>query len=425
MLKSEIVSFETKLSSCKSDAEEKIPSLREQLDREVKARELLQEEEKLKSEVLEKTLESILSSTEQFATEDLKNKYPADVWENTEPWVQKMKSYLEKIEVVKLNEKNEKSGLNFKLRTMEGLLTALKKNTMTTIGDVNAELESYDESTRKYLQKWYQKVQKRLESMLLEKNKIQCEIANLKHTQTELEENRDQLLNRLSQVAGAKLKENNPNITDLSDPNRPLKLAEQFSELYDKEWTNALEELSKTEMEEKSAIDLLLELITKCYQFCLRDSEQSLQTFLMCEDSDWRIGLNADEHHLLSETRKSLAKVHIRQIKERFLKENKMKKKSQKNLSHFITRSLELCWYMVIQNPPIHMEVHFPTDSPLIKSILKEYTISGDTISYLVWPPLYLHKDGPLLSKGVAQPQPKPKQRRQRQSTDRPATAPR
>lgn len=50
---------------------------------------------------------------------------------------------------------------------------------------------------------------------------------------------------RLSKVAGEKLTDGNPNITDLSDVNRPTKLAEQFRELYDNEWTCAYEELQK------------------------------------------------------------------------------------------------------------------------------------------------------------------------------------
>jgi len=37
----------------------------------------------------------------------------------------------------------------------------------------------------------------------------------------------------------ARLRDNNPNIADLSDPYRPTKLAEIFSELYDNQWTNA------------------------------------------------------------------------------------------------------------------------------------------------------------------------------------------
>jgi hypothetical protein len=54
--------------------------------------------------------------------------------------------------------------------------------------------------------------------------------------------------------------EGNPQVTDLSDPNRPMKLAERFGEMYDACWTDVLEEFmihhSKgTDEEEKKAID--------------------------------------------------------------------------------------------------------------------------------------------------------------------------
>ena len=42
-------------------------------------------------------------------------------------------------------------------------------------------------------------------------------------------------------VAGMKMRDNNPGIADLSDPNRPEKLAEQFREIYDNAWTNLLD----------------------------------------------------------------------------------------------------------------------------------------------------------------------------------------
>lgn len=43
--------------------------------------------------------------------------------------------------------------------------------------------------------------------------------------------------------------EGNPDITDLSDPNRPQKLCEQFNNLYDNLWTDAFDHLSRTETE--------------------------------------------------------------------------------------------------------------------------------------------------------------------------------
>lgn len=68
---------------------------------------------------------------------------------------------------------------------------------------------------------------------------------------------------RLSKIAGAKLKSNNPNIADLNDPNRPTKLAEMFSELYDNEWTDAFEALDNKPDEDRIA--MLLQILEVSY----------------------------------------------------------------------------------------------------------------------------------------------------------------
>ena len=46
---------------------------------------------------------------------------------------------------------------------------------------------------------------------------------------------------RLSSMDGDKLTKGNPAITDLGDPNRPMKIAEKYGELYDNEWTDAMD----------------------------------------------------------------------------------------------------------------------------------------------------------------------------------------
>ncbi|CAG2203742.1 unnamed protein product [Mytilus edulis] len=50
---------------------------------------------------------------------------------------------------------------------------------------------------------------------------------------------------RLSKVPGMKMKDNNPSIADLSDPNRPEKLSEKFREIYDNAWTNLLDDMNE------------------------------------------------------------------------------------------------------------------------------------------------------------------------------------
>lgn len=62
----------------------------------------------------------------------------------------------------------------------------------------------------------------------------------------------------MSKVAGERLVENNPAITDLSDQNRPTKLGEIYSELYDNEWTDALEGLTSDGYDDEFAISTLL-----------------------------------------------------------------------------------------------------------------------------------------------------------------------
>lgn len=68
------------------------------------------------------------------------------------------------------------------------------------------------------------------------------------------------LHHRLSKVAGAKLTHGNAAITDLSDTDRPTKLAEKFSELYDNAWTDAFEELDNTFQNEEETIKVLLRI---------------------------------------------------------------------------------------------------------------------------------------------------------------------
>lgn len=77
----------------------------------------------------------------------------------------------------------------------------------------------------------------------------------------------------MSEVAGDRLRFNNPAIADLSDENRPNKLAEKFSELYDNEWTEFYETLDGTG-EEDEIIGQIISLLQVCKftNFCIRIS---------------------------------------------------------------------------------------------------------------------------------------------------------
>ena len=72
-----------------------------------------------------------------------------------------------------------------------------------------------------------------------------------------------EILFRLSEQISLKLADNNPNIADLSDVNRPTNLADKFSMLYDDEWTEAFDALQNIPefQEDEQAIKQLLEIL--------------------------------------------------------------------------------------------------------------------------------------------------------------------
>ena len=66
----------------------------------------------------------------------------------------------------------------------------------------------------------------------------------------------------MSELAGAKLMDNNPDIADLSDPNRAMKIGEKFSSLYDDDWTDGYQMFTeKFKLCEEDAIKQLLDIL--------------------------------------------------------------------------------------------------------------------------------------------------------------------
>lgn len=59
---------------------------------------------------------------------------------------------------------------------------------------------------------------------------------------------------RLSVTAGAMLSDNNPNIANLNDSDRPMKISEKYSNLYDNEWSDLYSELFSEDKENEISI---------------------------------------------------------------------------------------------------------------------------------------------------------------------------
>ena len=80
-----------------------------------------------------------------------------------------------------------------------------------------------------------------------------------------------------------------------------------------------------------------------------------------------------------------------------------IKEKYLEPCREYIEKCVELCWMMRVQDPPIYMEANYATNSAFDSSRMRSFTKAGQFIHFVVWPTFFLHKDGPLLAKGVVQ----------------------
>nr|XP_022320321.1 uncharacterized protein LOC111122731 isoform X2 [Crassostrea virginica] len=245
------------------------------------------------------------------------------------------------------------------------------------------------------------------------RKKLEMEAVKLKIEVAKLTEEKEILLTRLSRMAGARLRDGNPFITDLGDSNRPDKLAERFSELYDNEWSDVIEKMPVNESEEHK-VDILLNILKNIYTNCQEISKEQLQNLKMfgivLEDvkvktSDFNTGSSlerkAKEMQLLCGT------LSLDRVKMKILSAEKFASKYREqyeNCDVYITRCIEICWLMNMQEVPMHLDFACQRGDPFRHDLYKPFTKSGNVCGYLVWPLLSLHKDGPIMKKGVIQP---------------------
>ena len=71
------------------------------------------------------------------------------------------------------------------------------------------------------------------------------------------------------------------------------------------------------------------------------------------------------------------------------------------NVSKYIDRSIEVCWLMAIQDPP--MLLYNMKSDHFDSAKYRDYQTRGSYTAYVVWPAIAVSDGGPLLSKGVAE----------------------
>ncbi|XP_052675262.1 calponin homology domain-containing protein DDB_G0272472-like isoform X4 [Crassostrea angulata] len=372
-------------------------------------------------------------STENPEAEKLKEQLEK-VQKRTEDEIEKIKKDHEK-EIKRLTTDTEKSRNqstdNSEIKALKEQLDNERKKSVDEIEKkksheeeikrLSSELEILKKQSGNALQsleKKYEEEKSRAEQLANENKELQEDIENRKEQSknkkqpknlpagdiASLRQENETLKNRLSQLAGAKLTEGNPNIADLSDKNRPTNLAEHFSELYDNEWTDALEELTDTESKsEEEGIKILFDIVKDAYAFSSKQAtffydsvSKGMEGFGLENHNKWPHGLSKQ----VKDHRKSISVLVAGSLGQAFLKNQK--KKYGKATAKYAEACAALCLYMCVQDPAVYFDSDMPKGK-FDKDKYRAYTKSGEEYAFLVWPPLFLHKEGPMLGKGIAQ----------------------
>lgn len=228
---------------------------------------------------------------------------------------------------------------------------------------------------------------------------------------TKNEETND-LRNRLSSLSASKL-DGDPNIADLGDPDRPLKLVERYQLLYDNLWTDVFDELMESykdveddsEKEKRAASDILA-IFKDVLLFCqnmVEDQEKSVvSTLTSCSKEDVDAHMGNIDLSAIRNIRKTNAKRALPYLNQIYAKQNGHD--LSKCLKDFTEECLAICWLSLVHDPPMEYEFDYSNGATVDKDIMREFTVSGQLVDFVVWPTLRLHKGGPLMVKSVVQP---------------------
>lgn len=264
---------------------------------------------------------------------------------------------------------------------------------------------------------------------------------------------KENAMTRISELSSRLLKSGNSDITELNDPNRPMKLAEELNGVYDYEWTDCYEALTEgMKKTDDEAIDMLYAMFQKCHELCQEAARKQYNqledvattpTLLLPKQSqaqaaskpeakssgkgakasdkkdtkkeseEYEFGTDEFEpstkiEPYIKEFRKVVAaeatKTAVAEVMT-LLKQSKMVPEdimANTAVNQYLQKSARICWLMVTQYPPLVLKLDVKAGDKFNFEVFREYRQRGQKIVRPVWPPVYLHANGPLISKGFA-----------------------
>ncbi|XP_052283405.1 uncharacterized protein LOC127880181 isoform X6 [Dreissena polymorpha] len=246
--------------------------------------------------------------------------------------------------------------------------------------DENEMLKSEMEQIKNEMEEQTKKAMLNEEAFAELTNTLQKSVSQteeLRLTLQKLQNGRDVFKTKNEQNEGAKPKPSDSYLVNLSDDNRPDKVAVRFEELYNKEWTDCYEVLSS----EEGVCRMLLGVCVNIYSTYVRtiESDTNKKNALVIADMQ------------LDDDLKGFLKV---------LRGGKI----SNAICLYWNKCMEICRQMIANDPPLYMDTDIDKHGHTFNdSLYHFYTERGTRIDYIVWPALNLMKNGKMLCKGHAQ----------------------
>lgn len=220
--------------------------------------------------------------------------------------------------------------------------------------------------------------------------------------------------------------------TEIGDQNKPRRLGQRFSEVFEDTWSNAYEVLKpkkpeskkedeKEEMDEKT-IDILQNVVKVIYEFCKKVADNQVNKLMMGmtppifdpmnTKKDTKTGDDdtvAKTEKMAKDYRKAVAPATIPILKQNILTQELQGKvlpdiSIGKELKEYVDNCVNLIWYMCIQQPPMEI-VWGKRGEKFNKEMFRFSGKKGTKFRLTVWPAVLYQKDGPLAAPGYAVPE--------------------
>ncbi|XP_069130492.1 girdin-like isoform X2 [Argopecten irradians] len=248
-----------------------------------------------------------------------------------------------------------------------------------------------------------------------EKSGLEKKAAELRETKKamrRLEIKAEKMSSKLVRKTGTDLVREDPDITDVVGfkKGKEKTIWERYKDAYEFEWFDAFD-LEKNYLEKppREGIDTLLHMLKDCFEYCKKEADdqwEEIKKALLWEAKIERDFTEQDTKYLLNLRKNYIGSTDVieNHFREKGMSEEYKKEAVDDKFNPYIRKIVELCWFMVLQDPPMHLHWDIKYADFIDKDMFDNFTLNGRRYDFIVWPAMMLHKDGPLLSKGIIQP---------------------